>query len=135
MFMLWTIATLWILYLFDNGWFERPIRNHSIQSLQVFMPMSIFEWILIISWIIPLLFVIFYMFFKNRLRHTNKGSLVPPILPIEFSGMRRFDWIFILVCSAVAIAGWTIQTAELLLPATIIVVGLSFSKFERWCIA
>src|SRR5437763_620069 len=126
MFMFWTIATVWILYIFDNGWFERPIRDHSIQYLLVFMPRSIFEWILVVSWIIPLLFVIIYTVLVKRLKRINKQSIIPSILPTGFGGMERFDWVLIALSSGLAIAGWTMETTELLLPATIIVIGLSF---------
>ncbi len=131
MFLIWTIATTWILFIFDYAWFERPIKDHSIRSLHVLLPMSPLEWIVVVSWVMPLLFVLLQALFTHRLQKLQGRSLVLFQFPNMLGGMGNFGWLQIFLAFVLAIIGWTLQITELLLPATIVTIGLSLSKLEH----
>ncbi len=131
MFMVWTIATTWILFLFDPVWFERPIEYQGVRSLQVFLPMTSLEWIVIGSWIIPLLFVLFQALFLRRLHHIQGRSSILSLFPNLFGRSGSFGWLLIILACVLAIVGWTLEITALLLPSTIAAIGLSLSKLEQ----
>jgi hypothetical protein len=133
MFLLWTIGTTWFLLIFDSAWFERPIKDHSISTLfQVLMPTSLLEWLVIASWIIPLLIVATGAFFTQRLQRLHRATSLVHLFPgLSSSGMQAFDWVLLLLVLALAVVGWTIQMTALLLPCTIIAIGMVLNKFER----
>jgi hypothetical protein len=131
MFIVWTIATTWIFFLFDPAWFERPIEHHGIRSLQVFFPMTSLEWIVVGSWIIPLLFVIFQALFVRRLQRVQGHMPLRRLFPDPFGRSGSFGWLLIALACILAITGWTLSITTVLLPSTIAAIGLSLGKLEQ----
>ncbi len=131
MFMLWAVMTLWILFVFDNTWLDHPIAAHNVQSLLVFIPKSPLEWVIVGSWIVPLLFVVFRTFYVGRLIRSG-GRPLSSISLGSTGNMRGFDWVLIGLSFASAVGAWTTGSTALLLLSTIVTLGLSLNKFEHW---
>ena len=131
MFIVWTIATTWVLFLFDSAWFERPIEHQGVRSLKVFFPTSPLEWSGVASRIIPLLFVIFQALFIRRSQRITGQKPLPWLFPDTFGQSGIFGWLLILLACILAITAWTLAIPGLLLPSTITAIGLSLSKLEQ----
>ena len=125
MFMVWTIVSLWILLVFDQALPTQSIAGHSVQSLLLFVPTSAQGWGLIISWMVPLVFMMARTLYSGR-------KIFAPFDLGAVGNMAKFDWIAIVLALALALLGWMVGTAALLLLSTVAAIGLILNKFEQW---
>lgn len=131
MFLFWTIISMWVLLVFDQVLLMQPIEPLSIQSFLLFVPTSILGWVLIVSWMIPLLLVIFFAVYFNGISRAASKMITPASLG-AVGNMKLFDWALIVLTIVLACIGWVFGTTALLLLSTIAAIGLSLNKFEQW---
>lgn len=134
MFLAWTIVTIWILLVFNQALLVQPIEAYSIQSLSLFVPTSILGWVLIVSWLIPLLLVIFFAVYFNSMNRPRSKMITLATLG-SVGNMKMFDWAMIALTGGLAVYGWTVGSAALLLLSSIAALGLSLNKLEKWYVS
>jgi hypothetical protein len=127
MFIAWTIGTIWLLLVFDQTQLSQSINTNSTSFLLLLLPTSGPGLILAVSWIIPLLLLVYRFFFPSN-------QTIPLASLNEPGNMKPFDWLLIISTILLAAFGWATGATALLLLSTIAATGLSLNKFEQWLI-
>ncbi len=143
MFMFWTIITIWILAVSDQALLQQRLDPTSTQALLPLQPTSLSGWLLVASWIIPLVLVVLRRLSTSSFVLARYPTILTAIfstisrvtLPIAFFGavgnMKWLDWSLIILTITFAIISIAIGAEGLLLLSTVAATGLSLHKIEQ----